>query len=250
MTWVRVDSAAVSNPKIIRVSRLLKIDRAHAFGLIVGVWAFAMQYAADGNLASFEAGEVETWVGWTGAEGALVEALEAAGLIDRTERGPEIHDWSEFTQGLREAARKKRHRDKLRASADDVSRPGTDAGRTGDGRVSPTNGRTNERDERTNEGAPRSTGPTLPLKDDPAWLVPPEVISELEALFPHLSAAVELSKAAAWSEGNPGKRWTRRGARKALIDWFERAAERPANGSARAAKPPEPVLIRAPRGGA
>lgn len=227
MTWVRVDCASIAHPKVIRVARLLGVERPHALGLIVGVWAFGAAHAPAGRLASFEGAEIESWVGWAGREGALVEALVSARLLDETEHGLEIHDWPEYTSGLREAERKRRYREKLRTRPDDPAGPGTDARRTRDGDVPPTDGRTDERtDERTEEGASRSALPTLALRDDPAWQVPPEIVSELETLFPHLPAAIELAKASAWLAGvEPKRRWTAKGAKRALLGWFDRAAK-------------------------
>lgn len=223
MTWMRLDSTAADHPKLRRLAAKLGTSQPLTLGLVTGAWLFALRFAPDGNLGSFSAEDLELAIGWDGEPGAFTRAMIEVRLIDVDEAGTmAVHDWIDHAGSYREASRKRAEREAKRERVQDSP------GQSGTVPESPPyrQDRQDGQTHRTEEGAPRSTSPTLALKDDPEWHVPPELISELEGLFPHLPAAIEFSKASAWlASVEPKRRWTAKGAKRALIGWFDRASK-------------------------
>ncbi len=60
MTWIRTDVSGPDHPKVLRLSRKLRIERYHAWGLVSGLWCWVARLAPDGDLSSFEGREVRT----------------------------------------------------------------------------------------------------------------------------------------------------------------------------------------------
>jgi len=86
----------------------LDVERAHAFGLVAGVWCAMAVHAVDGNLSRVSDRTLEEWAGWRGPRGVFAEAFRATflddavmggwqerqgKLIDRMERDRLRHKW-------------------------------------------------------------------------------------------------------------------------------------------------------------
>lgn len=250
MSWMRLDSTAGDHPKLRRLAANLGTSQPLTLGLVTGAWLFALRFAPDGNLGSFSVEDLEAAIGWDGEPGAFTRAMIDVRLIDLLDGGAMvIHDWADHAGSFKEASRKRAEREAKRANVSDSP------GASGTVQENPPYGRDGrtDRTHKTEEGASRSAFPALILKDDPAWQVPPEIVSELEALFPHLSPAIEFAKASAWFEANPAGRVTRKHARQRLLKWFADADRFAKEASARpngAPRPPEPVPYKRPRGDA
>lgn len=102
MAWFELHQELWSHPKTKRLARLLNITRPQAVGHVVGLWIWALDYAQDGNLSTYEASDIADACDWTGDPAALVDALldcgrkEGPGFLVRGDHGLEINDWSEY----------------------------------------------------------------------------------------------------------------------------------------------------------
>jgi hypothetical protein len=61
---------------------------------LIDLWLTAAETHPDGNLAGYDAEDVELDAGWAGDPGAFAVAAEQCGWLDRTEAGYYLHDWS------------------------------------------------------------------------------------------------------------------------------------------------------------
>ena len=61
------------------------------------------------------------------------------------------------------------------------------------------------------------------------WPLTQALVDEWETLYPSLDILAECRKALAWVRANPGKRKTAGGMPRALVSWFNRANDKPAN---------------------
>lgn len=94
MAWIESHQSLGKHPKVLRLAGELKVHKMQAIGHLHGLWWWALEYAADGDLSKFEAAEIEAACEWPGIPGALNTALRNNGWIDQNKH---IHDWDKFT---------------------------------------------------------------------------------------------------------------------------------------------------------
>lgn len=114
--WIELHSGTRDHPKIIKLSRDLGIDKAHALGLITSLWLWVLNISPDGDLSSFDEEDLELGANWTGKPGKFVQCALKRRLIDRTESGLAIHDWLDYAQHLKVRERKQRERARKKGS--------------------------------------------------------------------------------------------------------------------------------------
>ena len=110
MAWVEVQQSLIRHPKTKKAASLLGIHRLQLVGHVVALWAWAVDYARDGNLGAYNWEEIEEGALWDGQDQALVEALYIAGFLDSDDNAEtfRIHDWCEYSGGkLDQLERKK-----------------------------------------------------------------------------------------------------------------------------------------------
>jgi hypothetical protein len=73
--WIRVDASAPNDPKMGELADYLRTARAHAFGLVSGVWCAMAEHAVDGDLTGVSDRTLEEWAGWTGKRGRFAAAF-------------------------------------------------------------------------------------------------------------------------------------------------------------------------------
>jgi hypothetical protein len=238
MQFLRVDRGFSSHPKTLRLCRLLQSELAEAY--VVRLWAWAIEYAADGDLSKFDPLDLEAAVRWRGEEGACYEAMVKAGFIDAADRR-RLHGWEE-TNGYwvdkaereREATAKRvaKHRAKSAPSAElqDVTPPVTrytpESNATVTGKISPIG------EDRIGDQI-RSDPPLPPIggsdepKDQPSDRTEPEQPAEpaepARARKPRRSQPPADADFVAWWSAYP-RRVARAEAEKA---WAQVAADRP-----------------------
>lgn len=116
MVTVRLDPALRSHPKFQRAMRLLKVDNATLFGLMVGLFMLPElypEYAKGADLTRFSPQEIADEVKWEQDAERFIRVLLQVGLLDRTRDGRLlIHDWHDYT-GLNEL-RRERNAERMR----------------------------------------------------------------------------------------------------------------------------------------
>ncbi len=88
------------------------LDHPSATDFLIDLWITVAVDRPDGSLAGLDSLDICLMAGWEGDCTHFVEALTAAGFIDKTEKGYEIHEWVEhngYASGakLRSAAAQK-----------------------------------------------------------------------------------------------------------------------------------------------
>lgn len=114
--WYRADETLAKHPKTLRLSRLLKIRRREAVGLLHDLFAWGL-YAADrtGKLRGLEPEDIGLALEYTGKAALnVVGALVDVGYLEYRENAYFIHDWEDYS-GL---AAEYRERDKIRKRAE------------------------------------------------------------------------------------------------------------------------------------
>lgn len=97
MAWIQSYQDLGRHPKTGRLARTLGISRPAAIGHLHLLWWWALDYAKDGDLAAYDAGEIADACMWDQDADAFVEALVASGWLDADASGEHwrIHSWHE-----------------------------------------------------------------------------------------------------------------------------------------------------------
>lgn len=112
MAWIQVHQTLKDHRKIYAAADALDVEPAHALGLIVSFWLWALDNAPSGSLDGISNRMIARAAQWTGSADEFVEALKNADLLDETaDGGLELHDWQEYTGSLIE----KRESEKIRS---------------------------------------------------------------------------------------------------------------------------------------
>lgn len=112
MAWIQVHQTLKDHRKIYAAADALDVEPAHALGLIVSFWLWALDNAPSGSLDGISNRMIARAAQWTGSANEFVEALKNADLLDETaDGGLELHDWQEYTGSLIE----KRESEKIRS---------------------------------------------------------------------------------------------------------------------------------------
>lgn len=243
------------HPKAARLCRRLQNPLAWAY--VVDMWAWAMEYAPDGDLTKFGAEVIEEALGWTLDAGVLYAALRECGWIDDTEDGSTvIHDWEEH-QG-KWIAKMEANRKRLRKFRKSHGNPLIEETRTK--RVRTASVRDNKTLHNSNKTEQNITEPKEPDSSEPAkpaskpvfvfpvvggselWELQAAEYETLVVAFPGVDVLAQCRKADAWLKTNPTKRKTPSGMGRFLFAWMERVQNRmptPANGTPNGTGPPQ-----------
>jgi len=98
MSWTRVDTGLRDHRKVRKLARQLNIEQAHALGLVVNFWLFALNNWGNGYLDN-DADEIAHACVWSGEPKLLTDALIDAGFIDTLDNADKvfrIHDWDNY----------------------------------------------------------------------------------------------------------------------------------------------------------
>ena len=113
--WFRVESSMMTHPKVYNLAELLKLKptggvkaNVIAAGLVVGVWSWAAQNAADGDLTRVSPALIADAAGWTKKPQTFFDALEKAGFLDRDGEEVWLHDWINYAEQLAEQETKRK----------------------------------------------------------------------------------------------------------------------------------------------
>lgn len=90
---------AIECKKMYRLARLLRVEHAHAVGLMEMFWRGVRQDAPDGSLRGIDAVEIAIWCKWQGDSEALLSALASAKWVDASARHQWlVHDWPQHCE--------------------------------------------------------------------------------------------------------------------------------------------------------
>lgn len=133
MLYTPSHAELAQHPKTRKLARLLGVAIPTAIGHLHLLWHFALKYAPDGDLGSFEWDEVADGVLWEGEPDAFCQACIAAGWLevrdpDNEDQDLVIHDWQDYggkaiKQKEENAERQQRWRDRHKT---DTSQPPND----------------------------------------------------------------------------------------------------------------------------
>jgi len=102
MAWIESHQSLGQHPKTIRLAGLLKVRVPEAVGLLQFLWWWALDYAADGQVAVADQQVVARACQWHGPPAKFWDALSEVGFVEPSER-PEawkIHDWMDYAGRL------------------------------------------------------------------------------------------------------------------------------------------------------
>lgn len=184
MTWIRVDTGLTRHPKVRVVAQSLGFRRNEVVGLLISLWAYALEYHEDGDLSSAAWPCVAEDLGYPRSRGnAIRDALTQAGFLTADSR---LNDWEEYqgallTRRSLDRNRKAEQRRKAKERAAEVGEMSTgrpaDVLRTSRGRPD----RTNETNE--TKSIPHTSGDAdTPAPKAPSW--PADVAAALSLVGP------------------------------------------------------------------
>lgn len=96
MAWLESHQELGNHPKVAKLARLLGISRPAAVGHLHYFWWWALDYARNGDVTRYDALQIVTGSLWDGDETLFVDAMLAAGFLERDGDRLLIHDWDEY----------------------------------------------------------------------------------------------------------------------------------------------------------
>jgi hypothetical protein len=109
MPWIESHTSLARHPKTLRLARILGIPVPAALGHLHLLWWWAIEYAPDGGVGRFDAGDLALACMWDGDEAALLPALQRAGFVDQDGN---LHDWHDYAGKL--VDRRRRNAERMR----------------------------------------------------------------------------------------------------------------------------------------
>lgn len=87
--------AVPDHPKFADLKARLSVPRYVALGALETLWHFTGRFTPQGNIGKYSDAQIEAWLEWDGAPGALITALIGSRWVDRdTEFRILVHDWA------------------------------------------------------------------------------------------------------------------------------------------------------------
>lgn len=119
--WIELHQTLPTHRKTLEAADLLNMKPVHLTGHLVTFWLWALDNAPEGSVKASPR-TLAYAAQWDGDAQLFVDALVAAGFMDREGDGYTIHDWREYAGRLldkrkQDADRKRRERDAARASS-------------------------------------------------------------------------------------------------------------------------------------
>lgn len=110
--YVPLEHSVLTNPKITKLARRLRISRPTAIGHLAVLWASLLHESPNGVVPDGET--IEILAQWDGDDGRFVSECVACGLVDEVDDGFEVHKYYNRTQVLHQARQKERERELTR----------------------------------------------------------------------------------------------------------------------------------------
>lgn len=110
--WVAVDCCCHTNPKVMALAELLRLDIDSTVGKLCRLWSWAkLAENEDGRIGSLPASELAAIMRWPKKPQALLDALLELNFLEQDPAGGLVlHDWYELNGKSTEKARMDRDR--------------------------------------------------------------------------------------------------------------------------------------------
>jgi len=258
----------IQHPKLLRLRRRLSVPTWGAVGILESLWHLTAHHAKDGAIGkTFTNEDIANAIGWDGEPDQLIEALVSAGWLDVCEVNRlVVHDWHDHCP---EFVRGNIRRMKKEFATGPNTVPNTvpyTVGNTGPysvpysvpntvGTLSTVlqdqdqdQAKTKPEEEKSVALSEADTAPPIDsVAEYPCqgkrnvWHLTVSQVADWQAIYPSLDILAECRKALAWLKANPQKKRTHGGMAKYLVNWLNRAVERPAPAAPTTRPPPAPV---------
>lgn len=93
MAWIPSNQDLRNHPKLRKAARRLDVPRVNLIGHLHCLWWWAIDYAPNGDLSSYDEDDIAFAADWEGDPLAFVEALRETGFIDPDSH---LHDWGDY----------------------------------------------------------------------------------------------------------------------------------------------------------
>src|SRR5690606_28020749 len=100
VAWIELHQSLPRHRKTLVVAAHLGIHRIQAMGHLAALWMWAIDNAEDGDLTGVPAQVIAFGAEWDGDAQAFVDALIAAGFLERQDGRLLIHDWWDYAGQL------------------------------------------------------------------------------------------------------------------------------------------------------
>ena len=101
MAWIESHQTLAAHPKTRKLAMLLGVSKPAAIGHLHCFWWWALDYASDGSLNSYDYLDIAIGAEWDGDAQSFFDAMVAVGFIDITDDGDRIiHDWYDYAGKL------------------------------------------------------------------------------------------------------------------------------------------------------
>lgn len=129
MAWLEIHQSIKDHRKLLAAADALDMAPAHVAGHIIFFWLWALDNAPSGEISEITARNIARAAQWEGSPESFLSALVESGLVDKTDEGLFIHDWSDYAgklidQRVADRERKRQSRAAAKAkNADSVTCP-------------------------------------------------------------------------------------------------------------------------------
>lgn len=115
MAWIESHQELARHPKVVRLARQLKCNKAQAIGHLHLLWWWTLDFSPAGDLSAFTPTEIADAAEWSGPCNLFSTALRESGFLTQ---GSKINDWDEYAGKLIRAKQLNRERQKRFRSKD------------------------------------------------------------------------------------------------------------------------------------
>lgn len=113
--WIESHQSLRNHPKLLKLAAILNIIRAQCIGHLHLFWWWLCDYATNGDITKYDAGQIAQAAEWDGDPKQFLDALVEAGFIDVEGDSRRCHDWDEYRLYLHALQeRKERQRNQIR----------------------------------------------------------------------------------------------------------------------------------------
>ncbi len=183
-------SAVLTNIKLSRLQRRLKLRKWEAVGVLEMLWQVTAMNAPAGDIGKFSDEDIAVQLDWAGDERELVTALIESGWIDRNDdHRLVVHDWADHAPNWIRASLKRHGRDFAAPGSMEAPQPsqgGSCGGSQEASYVEPPQigqGGSSGRSEHSQEGSHGLPTPTPTPTPNPPPTPPSDAASGEEGIF-------------------------------------------------------------------
>jgi len=98
MAWIQIDNKIMDYDKYFKLALTLYITEAHAIGLMVCLWTWAIKYAPDGDITDFPALTIARAAGWIKDPDVFYAAINVpeSPFIENVSGRMMLRDWEKI----------------------------------------------------------------------------------------------------------------------------------------------------------